>query len=61
MLQKVGQEDNISFYHRGRGKKDFILNLVWAKEFEVAFTKHSYEGEHERLETFDPNTENMLS
>ena len=40
MLQKVGVEDNNSFYHDGRGKKDFILNLVWAEEFEPPLQRH---------------------
>jgi len=35
LLHKTAQEDNISFYHNERGKSDFILNLVWASEFET--------------------------
>ena len=60
MLQKVGQEDNISFYHGDKGRKDFILNLVWAAEFESPFQRHlsAVQGEHERVETFDPSAEN---
>ena len=64
MLQKFGIEDNISFYsnsHKdGRGKRDFILNLVWAAEFEPPLQRHlsGVQGEHEILESDDQSTEN---
>ena len=29
MLNKVGAEDNISFYNNRQGKQDLILNIVW--------------------------------
>lgn len=48
MLQKVGAEDNVSFYNNNDGKNDFILNLVWHKDFNKELTKHlssSMEGE----------------
>ena len=59
MLQKFGIEDNISFYsnsHKdGRGKRDFILNLVWAAEFESPLQRHlsGVQGEHEILDSYD--------
>jgi hypothetical protein len=34
MLNKVGVDDNVSFYNNKKGKNDFILNLVWQKDFE---------------------------
>jgi len=37
MLHKVGVEDNISFYANKGGKSDFILNLVWHKDFDKVF------------------------
>ena len=40
MLHKVGAEDNISFYNNKKGKSDFILNLVWHKDFDKVFQKH---------------------
>ena len=48
MLQKVGVEDNNSFYNDGKGKKDFILNLIWAVEFEPLIQRHlsKVDGEH---------------
>ena len=29
MINKVGAEDNISFYNNRQGRQDFILNIVW--------------------------------
>ena len=29
MINKVGAEDNISFYNNRLGKQDFIVNIVW--------------------------------
>ena len=33
MLQKLGVDDNVSFYNGNCGKQDFILNVVWHKAF----------------------------
>jgi hypothetical protein len=37
MLHKVGVEDNVSFYNMKAGKRDFILNLCWHRDFEKSF------------------------
>ena len=34
MLNKVGADDNISYYNNGNGKHDFILNIVWHEDFQ---------------------------
>jgi hypothetical protein len=33
ILEKLGVQDNVSFYGGQRGKKDLILNMVWQKDF----------------------------
>ena len=40
MLNKVGVDDNISFYNNKNGKADFILNLIWAQSFSKNLIKH---------------------
>lgn len=40
MLNKVGADDNVSFYSNKGGKSDFILNLNWNQDFEKVFQKH---------------------
>lgn len=40
MLHKVGVEDNTSFYAGKGGKSDFIINLVWHKDFDKVFQRH---------------------
>mmetsp|Transcript_38637 Transcript_38637/g.58801 ORF Transcript_38637/g.58801 Transcript_38637/m.58801 type:complete len:332 (-) Transcript_38637:391-1386(-) len=40
MLHKTGSEDNISFYGGGKGKRDFIINLVWQHDFEKPLLRH---------------------
>jgi hypothetical protein len=40
MLNKIGVDDNISYYGDNRGKQDFILNMVWADSFHKHFIKH---------------------
>lgn len=47
LLHKVGQEDNVSFFHNGRGKRDLILNVVWNREIKKDFVKHL--SSHETL------------
>ncbi len=57
MLHKVGAEDNVSFYSNKHGKNDFILNLVWHKEFDASFQKHlsSVSNETPIAEGFNPS------
>ena len=59
MLQKAGVEDNISFYNENRGKKDFILNLVWHRDFNHSSIQghltSSTEGERKDQGTSDTN------
>mgnify|MGYP006099882199 CR=1 FL=1 len=33
MLQKLRIEDNISFYQNKRGREDFIVNMIWQRDF----------------------------
>ena len=33
MLQKLRVEDNISFYQNKRGREDFIVNMIWHRDF----------------------------
>jgi hypothetical protein len=40
MLHRVGAEDNVSFYNNRQGKQDFILNVVWQRDFDKNFIKH---------------------
>lgn len=40
MINKVGAEDNISFYNNRLGKQDFILNILWQKDFDKNVIKH---------------------
>lgn len=42
MLQKVGVEDNTSYYHNTgpKGNRDFILNIVWHPDFTKFYDKH---------------------
>jgi len=46
MLHKVGVEDNVSFYADKsknidtKGKNDFIINLVWHKDFNKDWQRH---------------------
>lgn len=42
MLQKVGVEDNTSYYGSNgpKGNRDFILNLVWHQDFTKNLDKH---------------------
>ena len=39
MLHRIGVEDNVSFYGGSKGKRDFILNILWQRDFEDAFIK----------------------
>lgn len=40
MLNKIGVDDNESFYGDNRGKHDLILDMVWAESFQKQFIKH---------------------
>jgi len=40
MLHKVGVEDNISYYQDGKGKKDFIINVIWQSDFTEKFLNY---------------------
>jgi hypothetical protein len=40
MLNKMGVDDNLSFYGDNRGKHDFIINICWADSFTKGFIKH---------------------
>ena len=61
MLHKIGVEDNVSFYGEKRGKNDFILNLIWQRNFEVHFQRHlsSVQGEAPLVDTYDQNKEDQ--
>mmetsp|Transcript_13296 Transcript_13296/g.22576 ORF Transcript_13296/g.22576 Transcript_13296/m.22576 type:complete len:204 (-) Transcript_13296:215-826(-) len=51
MLHKVGQEDNVSYFGNGHGKKDFVLNMVWQSQFDKPIQRHlSSNEEAKRLE-----------
>jgi hypothetical protein len=54
MLHKIGVEDNVSFYSNKGGKADFILNLVWQRDFDKCFQKHlSSVSDLDRKEVID--------
>lgn len=40
MLEKIGVDDNISFYGENRGKHDLILDMDWSSSFTKLFMKH---------------------
>lgn len=40
MLNKIGVDDNISFYADNRGKHDLVINMVWAGALHKNFIKH---------------------
>jgi len=33
MLHKARIDDNVSFYQNKRGKEDFIINMIWNRDF----------------------------
>jgi hypothetical protein len=56
MLHKVGAEDNVSFYNGKNGRSDFILHLVWHRDFQKGFQRHlSAVSEGKKLVDDDEN------
>lgn len=40
LLQKIGVEDNVSYYNEGKGKHDITLRMVWQKDFNETIWTH---------------------
>lgn len=40
LLNKIGVDDNISYYGDNRGRHDLILNMYWSEYFDKLFIKH---------------------
>lgn len=40
MLNKIGVDDNVSFYSDNKGRHDLIIDIIWADVFNKNFIKH---------------------
>ena len=40
MLNKIGVDDNVSFYGDNKGKHDLVIDSIWADTFSKNFIKH---------------------
>lgn len=40
LLNKIGVDDNISFYGDNKGKQDLVLDICWAESFKGSLFRH---------------------
>jgi hypothetical protein len=43
MLNKLGVDDNVSYY-KGQGNKDFVLNMKWNSDFNERYIDYYLTG-----------------